>query len=1067
MANVTRSSFKGYTYQQYVFTLIVAIMDVNREIESVEAEADIEENFDDLCIVADKIYRVQVKNYPNTTLADIKVENEQFIIKKNKNVFNPDDNNVVFINTDRITCNTTFMGMDAFLYEGITIVPLLPENIETLLDGMFSRVERENQIVQFAYKQITTGTFITKIEDLPGIVKLSTNLEQKTVILRQPLDVIEKGITWIVGKPGIGKSHYVNELMEKYRNSILYRFWVGSMDENLRKRLDFDTFLDELALNVFDSPKSYTYDELVNEINSKEELLIIDGLDHVENYNERELDKYIVFLSDISEASVVLLSRPLKKTLEWNNIELINWSYDETSVYLKEVHDIHDFNVVDKIFSVTNGYPIITYFIAEHYKITGEINVSTQIDHINQYYDELLELVDIKQALSIFATNNSFFLETELLEIMESDWTVKIIKEFVEAYPYLFNRVRNRISLMHDSLNTYLRECISDYEDMKKLVNTKVMKSLDSLEVQYMARMSAFDLDDRDHEMILLKYCERENFERILNQTLDFESISSFYKQLQKLLEKHEHIYNIYQYYSFALIYQIVNRNDLIDQERLVYEILLYMKKHGKIEEQLFSTGIIWYTYLLLKTDSGKEYESFLAGLHHMPGDIYGEIEKELYYYEPNFNTMDEITIDNELNDKKKTEFDKQDLIIEQLISTWINNECDNDYYTMIQSFLAGDEMLAIEKMRNVMVKYNIRDFWAKRVLQIAKYRLNELGFFQEKNIFRNKSLAETIKENAVDGSFCVADNVLSYIRLANMDNREIDILSVNQFWIMYYEHKDYTVVNIDEALLSFERKNLIAEQESVDMIKSAMKMSDKGIRYLLSDYISKKTIEFVKQHERKSGLTINDVQALDIESINQLNENTIEKYIQEKIRYNSVVGAIDFGEIYKLLLSNWKALILRYLSIFSLHVRNVDVDFDVTMFDEYGITYGYGPTEEDKEYVPFDHGCIHELDYDYIVDNKVNFMEVSRYLDGWYKCFPYVEVYLLYEKEEIQRNYINIIHSSMFARVSKLEYIGSWNLLAGNIPRFLDLFEIEVDWNCLFDIFMWFIKLSCIYDYK
>ncbi|MFP3490921.1 hypothetical protein R0K20_25375, partial [Staphylococcus sp. SIMBA_130] len=76
----------------------------------------------------------------------------------------------------------------------------------------------------------------------------------------------EKGVLWIYGKPGVGKSHYVEELIQKYNDAIVYRFWTGSQDERLVKRLHFDAFLDDVALGIFNSPRSYTIEELIQEI---------------------------------------------------------------------------------------------------------------------------------------------------------------------------------------------------------------------------------------------------------------------------------------------------------------------------------------------------------------------------------------------------------------------------------------------------------------------------------------------------------------------------------------------------------------------------------------------------------------------------------------------------------------------------------------------------------------------------------------------------------------------------------------------------------------------------------
>lgn len=51
-----------------------------------------------------------------------------------------------------------------------------------------------------------------------------------------------------------------------------------------------------------------------------------------------------------------------------------------------------------------------------------------------------------------------------------------------------------------------------------------------------------------------------------------------------------------------------------------------------------------------------------------------------------------------------------------------------------------------------------------------------------------------------------------------------------------------------------------------------------------------------------------------------------------------------------------------------------------------------------------------------------------------------------------------------MFARVSDNDYIGNWNQLIGNIPAFLLRYDIDVDWERIYDIFNTFLDLSLIY---
>lgn len=95
---------------------------------------------------------------------------------------------------------------------------------------------------------------------------------------------------------------------------------------------------------------------------------------------------------------------------------------------------------------------------------------------------------------------------------------------------------------------------------------------------------------------------------------------------------------------------------------------------------------------------------------------------------------------------------------------------------------------------------------WSNRILSSVNYQLFELGKLRDNNIFYNKTLEELIKENAINGSFEVAEHAKSFIRLANYENKEIDIYSVNRVWSMYYNRKDYSVYSLDVALKVFER---------------------------------------------------------------------------------------------------------------------------------------------------------------------------------------------------------------------------------------------------------------------
>ena len=323
-------------------------------------------------------------------------------------------------------------------------------------------------------------------------------------------DAMVGSLNYIIGKPGVGKSHYVEELTKVHNDAIVYRFWVSAHDEHLRHRLQYDAFLTDIGLKAFKSPRSFRESELVEQLRKKDTLLIIDGLDHVENYNPQELPSYLSFLELLEKSDIrtVVLSRPMKASLQWELIELINWNFSETTIYLAAAHNIFDYDICKKIYECTNGYPIITYFFAEHFNKYGEMNLQIPIDDINVYYNELLKDVATKSALCIFASNNSFFTREELKTFFADPEAYDVLLEFIKAYPYLFGCVKNRISLVHDSLNTYLRCILSSYQKRYEIVKDEVKKSLKAYEVEYMDRLSSFNFDTEFLTQLLIQYSD-------------------------------------------------------------------------------------------------------------------------------------------------------------------------------------------------------------------------------------------------------------------------------------------------------------------------------------------------------------------------------------------------------------------------------------------------------------------------------------------------------------------------------------------------------------------------------
>lgn len=120
---------------------------------------------------------------------------------------------------------------------------------------MFNTEARELQIIHLADEITEDAVFEIDIEKLPDIINMSTDLEDQTILLRNVPDEFLHDITFIEGKPGVGKSHFVNEICDKYPDAIVYRFWIGSQDPNRNRRILFENFISEIGIKVYKTAK--------------------------------------------------------------------------------------------------------------------------------------------------------------------------------------------------------------------------------------------------------------------------------------------------------------------------------------------------------------------------------------------------------------------------------------------------------------------------------------------------------------------------------------------------------------------------------------------------------------------------------------------------------------------------------------------------------------------------------------------------------------------------------------------------------------------------------------------
>jgi len=307
-------------------------------------------------------------------------------------------------------------------------------------------------------------------------------------------------------------------------------------------------------------------------------------------------------------------------------------------------------------------------------------------------------------------------------------------------------------------------------------------------------------------------------------------------------------------------------------------------------------------------------------------------------------------------------------------------------------------------------------------------------------------------------------------LRLACYEGRAVDLNSISLFWNMYYNRKDYSVISLDDALLVFERKDLVKEEISFDLIVKVMGQSEKGIRHLLYYYINKKGITSI------DGLNINEklyngiddvLDVLDLEPylIDEIDAPLVSKRLQDLMNYHYRSRDIRYSEIQNVVRSKYGEIFLDVLNYHGYHVTDVPMT-DICWLCGIKFELRDKKDEQPKDtYIPFENGNIHKRDFNYIRDNKIHYLDIALYTDGWYACFPFISVYEFYDNRDLQQDALKIIHCALSAKIKRLDMAGDWRLCLGAIPEFFELIEHDVDWDKLFSIFISYLRLSLIDD--
>lgn len=1068
-----RNAFSGYTYQKHVTQLLLSIMDVEREISCIEIEAKVDNKFDDLTVsINDELFSFQIKDFDNINLSDLKIENGNLLIKGKPHKL-AEHKNILFFKHIDIEPNSNILEFDCYNIKNVYIISMSRSDVDSCIDDLYEgNLNRRFEVEAFLNQLLDNRIWKIDRLNLPVLKVFNTDLQEESINISYNLLEFEK-VLFIEGKPGVGKSHFVNILAEQYSQNLLYRFWVGNQDKDYQERLKFKNFIQDINIKIFNDLRDRSISDIFKEVEKRELVFIIDGLDHIENYNKDELNKFISFIDNLKEyCKVIILSRPLVAQLKWEKYILENWNIKQTEQVLDVLFHISEYKTQSQIYYLTQGYPLLVKYVAEFFKINKELPVIEQLKDINSFYESVIKNEKGKHSLSLFLCTNSYIMFSELdLFLGESKYYVE---EFIKEHPYLFDIKLNRVSLFHDSFNTYLRNQLINYKSLSVYVGKQVYNSVINLERRFLSRLSLFKLTAQQRKEILIKFCNISIFKQIIQDNIDIESIRTFYFDLRNILYRYNfQDFEILHYYDLSLIINLLYRDHISTPNGYLYTYVNALLFNGYTVEDITSSGYLFSMLFYIKTNNPVLLYNSVSNdnysTEHFHRELQVEVNKEDYFFLDHSKPVTKKRIKELL--KNKLYF--KDYLIQIIENLYVHQKRYKGFEELsdsLNTYLNGFESKGGIELAPFLDRYPDSYYYADWYLNDVKNNLIAKGF-EVSTIYPNEynilSLQELILKNKELGSYKLSNKIHEYIRLALHRKQRIDISSISIYWTKYYNRKDYTLLSIPIALKTLESNGLISLQECVKVVTSIQRISEKGYGYLLGSFIElypPNVIIPLLNDCNFDNLIINWFQ-LPTQYINTFSNKIYNHAMRDILNYHRG-GTMDIYEIKNALTSNRINDIELTFSIIKVKIRVEESDeilkkirrskllFDV--YKDYD-RYKYKKTSEER----LKEGILNFEDIEFIKKMKLSPQQIATLSDGNYSSLTDTKAFEAFETNEIACNLKEILYNAIIGKTRRIDYNYALYYFPGNVLYMIDKYRSKEELEKAILSFKIFTELS------
>lgn len=1062
----------GYTYQHYVASLLLAMMDVERKIQKIGLEVDVDHKFDDLAIESQgENYFIQIKDIEGVNLNDLDVTADEIIIKGKPHKLSK-EKNLLFFKDIRLRPDCKILGFPAKQKDGIYIISLSRVQIEQRITRLYRIDPHRRQLMnRFLSEKLDNRKLDMELRQLPAITTFDTRLSDQSIRLARKILDFEQ-LLHIEGKPGVGKSHLVSQLQKQFSPYILYRFWISNQDRYYEERLKYDNFRVDLIKKLFFDQKERSEKDILDNLERNKPTLILDGLDHIENYRPEDLQSYINFINNAAEKTrVIVLSRPLREGLKWKKQILRNWNFPQTKRILKLLYQITEYQVAEQLYKLTDGYPILVRYIAEQYKKEGIVPPFAALETVNAYYDGLFVKQTGKRALTLFLCNRGFIMSEEI-DMLLGEYSGSLIREFIDERPYLFECKLNRITLYHDSLITYLRNSGIEYTTLQQKVNGIVSASLLKGETRFQSRIGHFDLSKESAQEIVKYYSSIDNFKEMMRELVDFEAVREFYPQLLEMQEEIEPSQlTIRQYYDLALILNITARDHLSTLNGFYYVLTSALLREGYGQEHITSSGYLFGMLMYIKTqDASLLYNVKAEGLFDTSRfyrELENEVEEEISFFDYQSRPFEMASIKKALADSRGVNYGEN--LERILVNLYLHPQPSERFAGLREAvivYLDGEETIAARRLRRLLGEKDWEDHRFIWRLSNVKAKLLALGALPENNDYLKLLLEEYLAKHGNKGSFTLWPEVLAFIRLRLHQERNIDLGSISAFLVKYYQRHDYSLRSIYYVLAILEKHGRLEWKDAVSLISNIQQISEKGYRGLTADYLSEHETDFMLDAVKEFGYGQLRVSwfLMDKKYIDALPKYIYDLEIEEQLHYHRDRREMEISVIEGLFGTSKFKYLKNDLAYHGYSIAIKAGDPREALLKRHKISYkiqageAYKPERSAEE--RFNEGMFDEENRHLVLKRGLNPVETTLLHEVDYTALSYPEIFEVFDKKIVHKQLKQIFKAALTGKSKYGVRPQSPRLLPGTMLKVMEI-SGYTDFDEIFESFKLFMELS------